>query len=448
MGDVLIVDDEAGFRAMLEAAVRSAGFAARTAGSGEAALREMECYLPDLVLLDQRMGARAMSGVETLRVIRERFGDVPVVMVTAYGDVPTAVAAMKAGALDFMEKPLDLKDLRRILKDVLQAGREDGDEESATGGETLSFGGIVPASDSLRAVVDLLAAAAQSDAPILVAGESGTGKEVAAAFVHDRSPRRHGPFVQVNCAAIPATLLEAEMFGCQAGAFTGATKSREGLFVAAHGGTLLLDEIAEMDTALQVKLLRVLQDKVVQPLGSTRSRTVDVRIVASTNRSIPEAIARGAFREDLYFRLNVFEVVLPPLRERPLDVLPLARRFLSELGGERPLRMAPETEALLCAHDWPGNIRELRNTMERASILARGGVIHPQHLPPTLRAQEGRPAAVAAVLPRAGTSVHEMERALIVETLAATEGNRTRAAEVLGMSRRALLYKLKRYAIV
>jgi DNA-binding NtrC family response regulator len=441
---VLIVDDEPAFRRMLETAVSAAGYRARAVASGEEALASIARDSPRIVFLDQRMGARSMSGIQTLEAIRAAHADVPVVICTAFGDVQTAVAAIKAGALDFLEKPIDLADLRRILRDVLEP--ETGAEP---GPGRLEFGGIVPSGDAMQAVLELLDAAARTEAPVLISGESGTGKEHAAAFVHERSDRRSKPFVKVNCAAIPAGLLEAEMFGCVPGAFTGAARAREGRFAAAEGGTLLLDEIAEMGAGLQVKLLRVIQEREYEPLGDNRTRRADVRVLASTNRSIPEAIRTGAFREDLYFRLNVFEVLLPPLRDRRGDILPLARRLLAELAGDRPRRLAPETEALLLAHRWPGNVRELRNTLERAAILARGGVIRPEHLPPTVGAAGtgGTAGTAAPAIPRAGTSVHEMERALIVETLAMTSGNRTRAAETLGLSRRALQYKLKRYGI-
>ena len=440
----LIVDDELSFRTMLEAAVTAAGFPAKTAGSGEEALERIGQEPPGLVFLDQRMGPRCMTGLETLEAIRARHPDLPVVMVTAFGDVQCAVAAMKAGALDFLEKPLDFNDLRRILREVLAI-----DEPEAPAAGRRAFGGIVPAGDAMQAALELLEACAGSDASVLITGESGTGKELAAAFVHEHSSRRRGPFIKVNCAALPGSLLEGEMFGWESGAFTGAARAREGRFAAAHQGTLLLDEISEMGIDLQAKLLRAIQDKEYQPLGASRPRKSDVRIIASANRSLPEAIAAGRFREDLYYRLNVFEVLLPPLRERTGDLLPLARRLMEELAADRPRRLSPEAAQLLVTHDWPGNVRELRNALERAVILARGGVIHPEHLPPNVRAHadrpEGRPAA--STLLRAGTSVQEMERALIVETLGATDGNRTRAAEVLGMSRRALLYKIKRYGL-
>jgi len=442
MGYVLIADDEAAFRQMLEAAITSAGFEARTAKSGEQALAIAEKEPPELAFMDLNMGAHAMSGLEALGALRARHPDVPVVIVTAFGDVASAVAAMKAGALDFLEKPVDLGEIRRILSDALGPDEVRGTVDSIA---PPLFGGIVTTSKAMCAALELLTAAAESDAPLLITGESGTGKEVAAAFVHARSARRQCSFVKVNCAAIPSGLLETEMFGAAAGAFTGAVRSREGRFDAAAGGTLLLDEISEMDVQLQAKLLRVLQEKEYEPVGGVRPRRADVRIIASTNRVIGEAIRDGAFREDLYFRLNVFEVSLPPLRERRDDILPLAQAFLLELASDRPRRFAKETETALLSHAWPGNVRELRNTVERAIILARGGVVHPEHLPPTIAAAANGSVPIPA--PRAGTKVHDMERELIVRTLSETQGNRTRAAESLGMSRRALLYKLKRYGI-
>jgi two-component system NtrC family response regulator len=441
---VLIVDDELAFRTMLEAAVTAAGFSAKTASSGEEALAFIEKAAPGLVFLDQRMGPKSMTGLETLEAIRERYQDVPVVMVTGFGDVQCAVAAMKSGALDFLEKPIDFGDLRRVLHEVLAV---EGLE--APGPGRRSFGGIVPSGDAMQATLELLEACAQTDASVLITGESGTGKELAASFVHEHSGRKNGPFIKVNCAAIPASLLEGEMFGWESGAFTGAARSREGRFAAAHRGTLLLDEISEMSIDLQAKLLRAIQEKEYQPLGASRTRKSDARIIASANRSIPAAIAAGVFREDLYYRLNVFEVLLPPLRERVGDILPLSRRLMEELAADRPRRLAPDAAALLMAYHWPGNVRELRNALERAVILARGGVIHPEHLPPNVRGHAEHPQSQpsSSSLLRAGTSVQEMERALIVETLSATDGNRTRAAEILGMSRRALLYKIKRYGL-
>jgi len=410
-------------------------------GSGEEALEAMGRATPALVLLDLRMRPRALDGLATLREIRARHGDLPVALITGYGDVPSAVAAMKLGALDFLEKPIDLDDVRRLVGEVVSPEQDVSPPATAP----LPFGGITPVDPHLQRRLQLLAAAAASSAPVLISGESGTGKEVAAAFVHDRSPRAAGPFVKVNCAAIPSSLLESEMFGHEAGAFTGAHQAVTGRFEAADGGTLLLDEIAEMDPSLQAKLLRVLQEKELERVGATTTRKVDVRIVATTNQDLQQAIAAQSFREDLYFRLNVFEVVLPPLRDHPADILPLARHFIERYAPEQRRKLAVETEQLLQAHSFPGNVRELGNAMERAVILARGGVIRPEHLPPTMVAASPEAQLVAA--PRAGTTVQQMERELIVTTLAAHEGNRTHAAKALGLSRRALQYKIKRYGL-
>ena len=445
---ILVVDDEAAFRHMMSTAIRKQGLTVREADSGEGALELMRTELPDLVFLDLRLAPASahvelLDGIETLRAIRNEFGDVPVVLVTGYGDVQSAVRAMKLGALDFLSKPVDLDEIRRILGEALGLD-EDRD------GEPIAFGGIMPAAGPMRDMLTLLAPAADSGAPILVTGESGTGKELAARFVHENSPYSTGPFVTVNCSAIPQTLLESEMFGVEKGAFTGATVSKEGLFERSNDGSLLLDEIGEMDVSLQTKLLRVIQDKRVQRVGGTIERSVNVRIIASTNRVLQRAIAEGTFREDLYYRLNVFEVRLPALRDRPRDIMPLARSFAVEFASGQPLRIAGDVERLFMAHAWPGNVRELRNVLERAAILARGDVIRTKHLPPNLQPAMGNTEQEAQRAPidvRAGMSIHDMERELILKTLEDFDGNRTRSATALGMSRRALHYKLKRYGI-
>ncbi len=442
---VLIVDDEAPFRHMLESAVGALGVTARGAASGEQALGMMSEAVPALVLLDLRMGPRSIDGLATLRKIRSQFGDLPVAIISGYGDVLSAVTAMKLGALDFLEKPLDLEEVRRIVGEVLGEGEDPIVPGAAA---PLPFGGITPIDRRFQACLQLLAAAAESSAPVLISGESGTGKEVAASFLHTRSPRADGPFVKVNCAAIPASLLESEMFGHEAGAFTGAQQATAGRFEAADGGTLLLDEIAEMDPGLQAKLLRVLQEKELERLGGTTTRPVDVRVVATTNRDLPQAIADRSFREDLYFRLNVFEVALPPLREHRADILPLACHFIELYGAGKRRKLSEEAEQRLLAYPFPGNVRELGNAVERAVILARGGVIHPAHLPPTMTTQPDAEQVTAAGEVRSGTTVHDMERELIVKTLADHDGNRTHTAKALGLSRRTLLYKIKRYRLV
>ncbi|MBW2455610.1 MAG: sigma-54-dependent Fis family transcriptional regulator [Deltaproteobacteria bacterium] len=444
MSYVLIVDDEEPFRRLLETTVAAMGHSVQGVGSGEEALSRMDRAAPALVLLDLRMGPRSLDGLATLREIRARFGDLPVALITGYGDVPSAVAAMKLGALDFLEKPIDLDEVRQLVADMVGAG---SGQAAPADGEPLPFGGITPVDAHFQKRLQLLAAAAESNAPVLISGESGTGKEVAASFVHARSARAEGPFVKVNCAAIPGSLLESEMFGHEAGAFTGAERATAGRFEAADGGTLLLDEIAEMEPALQAKLLRVLQEKELERVGATTTRAIDVRVVATTNQDLPQAIADKTFREDLYFRLNVFEVVLPPLRDHRADILPLAKHFIERHAPGKRRKLSSLAEAMLQAHRFPGNVRELGNAMERAVILARGGVIHAEHLPPTMGAAPAVGPAPAGEAVRPGTTVHDMERALIIQTLAAHDGNRTHAAKAMGMSRRALLYKIKRYGL-
>ena len=436
---VLIVDDEEPFRRMMQAAVQRHGHRARGLSSGEQALAMMERAPAMLVFLDLRLGQGVMDGLETLRALRSGHPDLPVVMITGYGDVRLAVEAIRAGALDFLEKPVDLAEVRRII-DAVQPGV--GRPEQ---GEPSQFGGIVAAPGAFRDTLELLSLAADSTAPLLVTGESGTGKELVAAYAHEHSRYAAGPLVKVNCAAIPGELLESEMFGVEKGAFTGALRATRGRFREAHGGTLMLDEIGEMDLGLQAKLLRVLQDKQVQPVGGGRSHQVDVRVVATTNRDLRQAIDGGQFREDLFFRLAVFELQLPPLRERPGDILPLARLFVRELAEGPTPRLSASTEALLHGHAWPGNIRELRNALERAVILARGGTIQPAHLPPGMT-----PRSVATPPPEPSTApstIRDMERQLIVDTLTANDGNRSQTAKALGLSRRTLYYKLDRYGL-
>ncbi len=437
---ILVVDDDDAFRSMLADSLNIAGFDTITAKNSSEALSCLDVE-PGMVFLDLKMDGDERSGIVTLNAIRQRYPSLPVIMLTGYGDVQTAVAAMKAGALDFIEKPVDIDTVRRIAVELLLTN-DDGEDIHSN---DISFGGIITSECSMIEAVSLLSAAAETDSPVLISGESGTGKELAVDYLHNNSRRKKKPLVKVNCSAIPNTLVESEIFGAEAGAYTGASKPREGRFAAAEGGTLFLDEIAEMDVAVQAKLLRVLQEKVYEPVGSMRSRKADVRIIAATNQPIKEAVREGRFREDLYFRLNIFHIEMPPLRERPGDILPLARHFLTENTDDRPRRLSVEVEEILTAYHWPGNIRELRNAMERGRILARGGLIKREHLPPDIAATEpGFPVRKKA---EAVLSVNEMEKQLVISTLEETNGNRTEAAKRMGMSRRALLYKIKRFGI-
>ena len=440
---VLIADDDAAHRRMLGAALESAGLACRYAADGEEAVHAADAPL-DLVLLDVRMPK--LDGIGALRRIHERHPELPVVVVTAHGDVRLAVEAMKLGARDFLEKPIDIDELRSVVADILERPGPPGEPGGNGGDEPRTLVGL---SESLARVRETVRRAAGSTATVLVRGESGTGKELVAHAIHELSDRRNGPFVAVNCAAVPETLLESELFGHERGAFTGAESRRIGRFEQADGGTLFLDEIGEMLPGLQVRLLRALQERSFERLGGTAPVRVDIRVVAATNRDLAAAIAAGRFREDLYYRLAVVDILLPPLRERREDVLPTAQHLLARLRPGEPPRLSPEAASALALHDWPGNVRELANVLERALLFAGHGELRPEHLPPGLR-ELGEPAAADgaagdATGVRPGVSLEAVERELIDKTLRSLGGNRTRTARTLGLSRRALLYKLKRY---
>ncbi len=430
---VLIVDDEASQRRLLGGFLASRGFSVEEADSGEAAVETIRQSLPNLVLLDVRLPG--MDGMETLAAIREFARDLPVLLITAYADLRQAVAAVKSGADDYLAKPIDLEELEATVTDML--GSPDlAPADRATGPELPP--GFVCESPAMRRVVETVAVVAPSEAPVLILGESGVGKEVVAELIHAWSPRRGGPLVAANCAGLPESLIESELFGHTKGAFTGATQPRQGFFRAADGGTLFLDEIGELPLHLQPKLLRALESGQVTPVGSDAPVHIDTRLVAATNRDLGEAVAEGRFRDDLYYRINVVELILPPLRQRCDDILPLARHFATQFA-RGPVRLSPQAVQCLLAHDWSGNVRELRNAIQRACLLSRGDVILPEHLPARL-------AAAADRAPPGETDegrLSQVERTTILATLAECSGNRTHAAKKLGISRRALLYKLR-----
>jgi DNA-binding NtrC family response regulator len=429
---ILIVDDEASQRRLLGGFLQSRGFHIAEAGSGEAALETVRSSPPDMVLLDVRLPG--MSGIEVLGEIRKFRADLPVLLITAYADLRQAVAAVKSGADDYLAKPIDLEELESAITDALGVR-----EEPATGGPTMPEipPGLVAKSAAMRSVVQTVAVVAPSSAPVLILGESGVGKEVVTQLIHRWSPRHAGPLVAANCAGLPESLIESELFGHTKGAYTGASESRQGFFRAADGGTLFLDEIGDLPLHLQPKLLRALETGQFTPVGSDSPVQVDTRLVAATNRDLVEAVAQGRFREDLYYRINVIELVVPPLRDRRDDVLPLAQQFARELG-QGPVRLSPQAVQCLLAYPWAGNVRELRNAIQRACLLCRGDVILPEHLPPKI-------AAGASQTPTAETEgrLSQVERATIVATLAECQGNRTQTAKKLGISRRALIYKLR-----
>ena len=363
--------------------------------------------------------------------------ELPVLLITAYADVRQAVAALKSGADDYLAKPVDLEELRVAISDAL------GLVESGLATATASKKhppvpeGVICESPPMQRLLETLAVVAPSDAPVLIRGETGTGKEVVASLIHAWSPRNQGPLITANCAGMPETLIESELFGHTKGAFTGASENREGVFRAASGGTLFLDEIGELPLHLQPKLLRMLETGEVTPVGRDRSVHVDTRLLAATNRDLEQEVREGRFREDLYYRTNVVEVVLEPLRRRREDILPLARMYASRFAGG-PVRLSPQASQCLLVYSWPGNVRELRNAMQRACLLSRGDIILPEHLPPKLAALATRGGDVDDDSGR----LSQVERATILSTLAECGDNRTQAAKKLGISRRALIYKL------
>ncbi len=430
---ILIVDDEASQRKLLGGFLQSRGFQVTEAESGEAALESVRSSAPDMVLLDVRLPG--MSGIDVLSEIRQFAPELPVLLITAYADLRQAVAAMKSGADDYLSKPIDLEELESAITDTL--GNRDVQPPGALALPELPPG-FVCDSLAMRNVVQTVAVVAPSNAPVLVLGESGVGKEVIAQLIHQWSPRSNGPMVAANCAGLPETLIESELFGHTKGAYTGAVDARQGFFRAADGGTLFLDEIGDLPLHLQPKLLRALETGQFTPVGSDTPVHVDTRLVAATNRDLAEAVAEGHFREDLYYRINVVELIVPPLRDRRDDILPLARQFAVQLA-QGPVRLSPQALQCLLAYQWPGNVRELRNAIERACLLCRGDVILAEHLPPKIA------ACTAETTPAAESEgrLSQVERATILATLAECQGNRTQTAKKLGISRRALIYKLR-----
>jgi len=427
---ILVVDDEAAQRRLLGGFVESLGFHSEEASSAEEALETIRGHAPDMVLLDVRLPG--MSGIEALAEIRKITDKLPVLLITAYADLRQAVAAVKSGADDYLAKPVDLDELEAAISDAI------GPAEKAPGDKRLPElpPWLVCESQGMRRVLETAALVAPSNAPVLILGESGTGKEVVAQMIHQWSPRAAGPLVAANCAGLPESLVESELFGHTKGAFTGASQSRQGFFRAADGGTLFLDEIGELPLHLQPKLLRALESGQITPVGSDEPVQVDTRLVAATNRDLNKEVLEGRFRDDLYYRINVVELIVPPLSERQDDILPLARRFATEFSGA-PVRFSPQAVQCLLAYSWPGNVRELRNAIQRSCLLCRGDVILPEHLPPKIAALASSGATSSA------GRLSQVERAAILATLEECSGNRTQAAKKLGISRRALIYKLR-----
>lgn len=430
---IMIVDDDAAQRQLLGDFVGSLGFLTVEAGSAEAALDKLHRTLPDMVLLDVRLPG--MDGITALGEIRKITSNLPVLLITAHGHLRQAIEAIKSGADDYLLKPLDLDELEVAITDALGPALE---KQTAEKSLPKLPPGFICESAAMRRVVETAAVVAPSNAPVLILGESGAGKEMIAQLIHRWSSRASGPMVAANCAGLPESLIESELFGHTKGAFTGADAVRQGFFRAAHGGTLFLDEIGELPLHLQPKLLRALESGQITPVGSDVPIKVDTRLVAATNRDLAEAVQAGRFRDDLYYRINVVELIVPPLAERSDDLLPLASKFAGEFSGG-PVRLSPQATQCLLAHRWPGNVRELRNAIQRACLLCRGDIIMPEHLPPKIAALTTVPGENSIPAGR----LSQVERATILATLEECGGNRTHAAKKLGISRRALIYKIR-----
>ena len=476
MEKVLIVEDELHARTGLTELVESWGYRTEGAADGLEGLERVKQWSPTIVVTDLKMPR--MDGMELLSRLAELSQPVAVVMLTAQGSIASAVDAMRMGAFDYLPKPVDPVRLRTILQNASRQMAPDVEVEATRKQmrETGSLGLLVGSSPQMKAIFSLIERVAPSNVSVLVTGESGTGKELVARSLHDLSSRRNKPFVAVNCAAIPETLIESEIFGHEKGAFTGAVERRAGCFELAEEGTLLLDEIGEMPAATQAKLLRVLEDRKLRRLGSKAETPVDVRVVAATNKDPEEAVAAGELRGDLYYRLNVFSIQMPPLREHLGDIPAIATRMIADMNARHNCAVTGVRDALLerlQGYKWPGNVRELRNTIERATILAGKGMLGLEHLPPHFGeagfapavGRVARPVAPVGVVAmdraaeaeafrreentvrvEVGTTVDEAERQLILKTLTSTHNNKTRAAEILGISSKTLQNKLKEYS--
>ncbi|MGH2617685.1 MAG: sigma-54-dependent transcriptional regulator [Thermomicrobiales bacterium] len=446
MKRLLIVDDDARMRRVLQILAHKIGLDGAPAAGADEALASFRAERSDLVVTDLKMPGK--DGIEFLRELRAIDVEVPVIVLTAHGTVATAVEAMKLGAVDYLQKPFDIDAIEVVMRRALDLSRfrlENRFLREQTQGAQ-RFGELVGSAPAMLPVFELIQQVAPTRSAVLITGETGTGKELVARAMHELSPRKDKLFVPLNCTAIPSDLLESELFGHVRGAFSGAHADRAGKFQAADEGTLFLDEIGDMDVRLQAKLLRVLQEGVIEPLGANRRISVDVRIVSSTNRDLAKAMREGKFREDLYFRLNVFQVQLPPLRERKEDIPALAEAFLSGFArdlGKPALRLAPEAASVLQGYEWPGNVRELRNLMERAAVLCKEQVVGPSLVRAFL------PAEVAA----AQADLHleqalaDLERRMILDALAASADNKSAAAKLLGIGERTLWTKLKKHGI-
>jgi two-component system response regulator HydG len=445
---LLVVDDDSGHRTMLKTVLTDWGYGVSEAQSGERAVELARAKPFDLVLLDVRMAA--MSGLDALKEIKGYNPSIPVLIMTAYSNVESAVEALKSGAYDYLVKPLDLDVLHLACERALEHSllKSENSLLRERFGAAIDTQGMIGASPAILQALEMMVMVAPSEATVLITGESGTGKELMARAIHANSPRRDGPFVAVNCAALTETLLESELFGHERGAFTGADKRREGRFLLADKGTIFLDEIGETSAAMQAKLLRVLQERAFERVGGASTIQVDVRVLAATNRDLQAEVEAGRFRADLYYRLNVVTLRLPALRERVEDIPLLAENFLKRLALKNrkvAKGFTPAAMNCLLKHSWPGNVRELENAVERAVVLLVGDYVSERELPPHLAPRDKGASPAASVPSLAGMSLEEVERQAILKTLDACEGNKSEAARRLGITRKTLHAKLQRY---
>lgn len=445
---VLIVDDEKNMRWVLSQALSGEGFEVAEAADGKEALAAVAEIEPDVMVLDHRMPGK--DGMEVLRTLRSKDARFPIIMLTAHGNVATAVDAMKAGATEYLTKPFDLEELKLAINKALTYSEMAAEVERLRGELDREYDvqGIVASDPSMTSILETVHKVAPTSATVMIYGESGTGKELIARALHTLSSRATKPFVSVSAGALPETLLESELFGYEKGAFTGAMTPKPGRFEMANGGTLFLDEIGDISPATQVKLLRVLQERRFERLGGTRSIEVDVRVIAATNQDLQQLIADGAFREDLFYRLNVVPITLPPLRQRPGDIPVLAAHFMEKFHADAK-RLAPEAMEALVRYQWPGNIRELENTVERIVILSHGDEIMPSDLPAEVRAgvtSYGR-SDTGFTLPEEGVVLEEVELDLVRQALERAGSNIPKAAKLLGLTAKTLEARMQRFGL-
>jgi len=450
--DILIIDDDTSLRRVLEYNLQEAGYAVGTAASGEEGLRLFDEISPALVITDMKMPG--MDGMQVLKAIKERAPDTLVIMITAFGTVDIAVEAMKAGAYDYITKPFNRDELRLTVVKALQFSGLAVENKRLKGelSDRSDFRSLVGSSAAMEKVFQVVRKVADTEASVLITGESGTGKELVARSIHAISSRQERPFVAINCAAIPRDLLESELFGHVKGAFTGAIKDKTGKFQLADGGTLFLDEVGELPLDLQPKLLRALQERVIVPVGGTKEQRLDVRIVTATNLDMEQAIADGIFREDLYYRLAVIPIHLPPLRQRRDDIPLLLRHFCSKHGASR-ISFDKLTLAALTSYAWPGNVRELENLVERLLIMRNGDTISIDDLPDKIRTGDAVAASSSCPvgvinLPDEGYSLEQLEHEVVVQALERNQWNQTAAARFLRIPRHTLIYRMEKYEIV